>query len=89
LEAKYGERVKWDHNYPEYFSQALSNPQEAWCYPEMALGEFRKWLRETYIQGGKFSTYINTKIQQRALPASFAQLVITAYNLGDADGQEN
>jgi hypothetical protein len=89
FDEKYGERVKWDHNYPEYFSQALSNPQEAWCYPEMALGEFRRWLRENYIQGGKFSTYINNKIKQKALPASFAQLVITAYNLGDDDGQEN
>lgn len=88
LEIKYGERVKWDHNYPEYFAQALSNPQETWCYPEMALGEFRKWLRENYIQGGKFANYINTKIQQKALPASFAQLVITAYNLKD-DGSVN
>lgn len=89
FDGKYGERVKWDHNYPEYFNQALSNPQEAWCYPEMSLGEFRRWLRENYIQGGKFSTYINNKIKQKALPASFAQLVITAYNLGDENGQEN
>lgn len=85
FDEKYGERVKWDHNYPEYFTQAMSNPQPAWCYPEIALGEFRRWLRENYIQGGKFATYINSKIQQKALPASFAQLVITAYKLGDAD----
>jgi hypothetical protein len=32
FDEKYGERVKWDHNYPEYFSQSLSNPQGAWCY---------------------------------------------------------
>jgi hypothetical protein len=85
LDEKYGERVKWDHNYPEYFAQAPSNPQPAWCYPEMSLGEFRKWLRENYIQGGKFAAYVNTKIQQKVLPASFAQLMITAYNLGDSD----
>jgi hypothetical protein len=83
FDEKYGGRVKWEHNYPEYFSQAPSNPQPAWCYPEMALGEFRRWLRENYIQGGKFAAYINTKVQQRALPASFAQLAIAAYNLGD------
>jgi hypothetical protein len=85
FDATYGERVQWDHNYPEYFKQATSNPQPAWCYPEMALGEFRRWLRENYIFGGKFSAYINKKIQQKALPASFAQLVVTAYNLGDGN----
>jgi hypothetical protein len=83
FDLQYGDRIKWDHNYPEYFKQALSNPQPAWCYPEMALGEFRRWLRETYIQGGKFAKYINGKIQQKQLPASFAQLVISAYKLDD------
>lgn len=24
------------YNYPAYFPQALSNPQETWCYPEAA-----------------------------------------------------
>jgi hypothetical protein len=45
-------------------------------------------IRKNYIEGGNFSNYINSKIKQKALPASFAQLVITAYNLGDDDGQE-
>jgi len=86
FDEKFGDRVKWDHNYPEYFPQALSNPQQAWCYPEMALGEFRRWFREDYVKGGKFAAYIGTKVQQRALPASFAQLAIAAYNLGDEAG---
>lgn len=54
LTEKYGERKEWDHNFPDYFPQAKSNPQAAACYPEMALGEFRRWLREHYIEGGKF-----------------------------------
>jgi hypothetical protein len=83
LDEKYGQRKKWEHNFPDYFPQAKSNPQHPWCYPEMALGDFRKWLREQYIEGGKFTTYINSKIKQQELPASFAQLVITAYNLDD------
>jgi hypothetical protein len=83
FDLQYGDRVKWDHNYPEYFKQALSNPQPAWCYPEMAFGEFRRWLRENYIQGGRFATYINGKIKQKQLPASFAQLVISAYKLDE------
>lgn len=83
LTAVYGEREKWQHNYPDYFPQSGSNPQDAWCYPEMALGEFRRWMRENYIGDGKFTKYINTKIKQKELPASFAQLVITAYKLDE------
>lgn len=86
LADKYGERERWEHNFPDYFPQAKSNPQEACCYPEAALGEFRRWMRETYIGDGKFAKYLNTKIKQKELPASFSQLVIKAYNLdGSAD----
>ena len=79
----YGQRIKFDHNYPDYFAQALSNPQEAWCYPEAALGEFRRWFRETYIGDGKFASYVLQKAQQKKLPVSFAQLAIAAYNSGE------
>jgi len=82
LDAKYGGRVKFEHNYPDYFPQATSNPQLPWCYPEIALGEFRKWLRETYIEGGKFEKYLNAQVAKKALPPSFAQIAVAAY--GDA-----
>ncbi len=82
---RYGERIKWDHSYPDYFPQAASNPQLVWCYPEMALGDFRQWMRENYIKGGKFAAHINTKIKQKELPASFAQLMIAAYKLNEAE----
>ncbi|RJP67994.1 MAG: hypothetical protein C4535_09815 [Comamonadaceae bacterium] len=78
-EAVYGARIKYEHNYPDYFPQALSNPQDSWCYPEMALGEFRRWFRETYIAGGKFANYIESKAKEKRLPVSFAQLAIAAY----------
>jgi hypothetical protein len=81
LAAKFGERIKWEHNYPEVFPQAKSNPQYPWCYPDAALAEFRRWSREEYIGDGKFSRYINSKIKAKELPPSFAQLVIKAYNL--------
>lgn len=79
LASQYGERIKFDHFYPNYFPQAKSNPQEPWCYPEMALGEFKKWLREQYIKGGKFEKYLNNQVAARSLPPSFAQLAIAAY----------
>ena len=80
LDKSYGGRIKFEHNYPDYFPQAASNPQEPWCYPEAALGEFRRWFRETYIGEGKFKTYVEGKAKDLALPISFAQLAIAAYS---------
>lgn len=86
LSGKYGDRIKFDHNYPDYFPQAASNPQEPWCYPEMALGEFKRWIREVYIGSGKFEHYLKGQVEKRSLPPSFAQLAIAAYT-GDASGE--
>ena len=76
----FGSRIKYDHNYPSYFPQALSNPQSAWCYPEVALGEFRRWFRASYIGEGKFKNYLESKVKQMQLPTSFATLAITSYS---------
>ena len=80
LDGAYGIRLQFDHNYPEYFAQAKSNPQASWCYPESALGEFRKWLREAYIGDGKFAQYLLNAVKKKGLPISFAQLAIAAYS---------
>ncbi|KAA0068523.1 hypothetical protein [Rhodanobacter sp. T12-5] len=79
LSTSLGERIKYEHNYPSYFPQAMSNPQEPWCYPDAALGEFRRWVRYDYIGDGRFAKYLDGKVKERALPASFAQLAISAY----------
>lgn len=79
LEGRFGARREFEHNYPSYFPQAASNPQTPWCYPETALGEFRRWFRETYIGAGKFASYLEGKVRQKQLPTSFAQLAISAY----------
>lgn len=79
LAQQYGERIKFEHNYPGYFPQARSNPQDCWCYPDAALGEFRRWLRDIYIGAGKFKKYITGQVEKRELPISFAQLAIAAY----------
>lgn len=79
LDDKYGQRIQFPHRYPNYFPQARSNPQDCWCYPESALGEFRKWLRDIYIGQGKFRKYITGQVEKRELPVSFAQLAIAAY----------
>lgn len=76
----YGSRVKYEHSYPSYFPQAASNPQLPWCYPESALGEFRRWFRESYIGDGKFSRYLDGKVKSKELAPSFVQLALVAYS---------
>ena len=75
LESVHGGRVKYDHDYPAYFPQAKANPHLSWCYPDSALGDFRRFLRQTYLQK-HFPNYISNKINQGALPASFSELSI-------------
>lgn len=77
LEGKFGERAKYPHRYPDTHPQAYSNPQESWCYPLAALGEFRGWLQDIYIESGRFKTYLNNKVKAGELPPSIAQLAIS------------
>lgn len=86
LSEAYGGRQKYPHRYPESHPQSKSNPQESWCYPVSALGEFRKWLQDDYIEGGKFSGYLNTKVKRGELPPSFARLAIAAMQSKQIEG---
>lgn len=78
LDVLYGERIKYEHNYPLYFPQAVSNPQSPYCYPDEALGEFRKWVREIYIPR-KMPEYLNTKVRQGQIAAPQAVAAIEAF----------
>jgi len=78
LDVVYGERLKYEHNYPDYFPQAASNPQSPWCYPDDALGEFRKWVREHYIPK-KLPAYLESKVGQGAITAKKANTAIEAF----------
>lgn len=60
LEAQFGKRIDYKHNYPSYYPQALSNPQWPKAYPDEALPLFRRWFRELYLPT-KFPVYILTK----------------------------
>jgi len=78
LEVVFGERVKYEHNYPSYFPQAASNPQQPYCYPDDALGEFRKWVREEYI-AKRMPSYLGNKIKQGQIPAPAALAALEAF----------
>lgn len=60
LGATFGERIEYEHNYPEYYPQAASNPQRPKAYPDAALPTFRQWFRKDYLPT-KFPKYILTK----------------------------
>ena len=75
LEALHGPRKYYPHSYPDYFKQAKSNPQDAWQYPEVALPEFRKWLREDYLPH-KFPHYLQRQQSKGTLTADVAAKAI-------------
>lgn len=78
LAEKYGERLDYPHNYPKSFAQSKSNPQHPFCYPEEALGVFRKWVREQYIGKGKMKKYLESKVKDETFSLEFVQLAIKA-----------
>jgi len=77
LEKEHGARTPYPHNYPSYFPQAASNPQSARCYPDAALGEFRRWMWEEYLPD-KFPEYLNSKVRQGALPPASSEVALRA-----------
>jgi hypothetical protein len=78
LELKFGARTNYAHRYPPYFPQAASNPQMAACYPEDALGEFRRWFRHDYIGEGRFKRYLAKKVSERLLPEGYVERAMLA-----------
>lgn len=76
LESAFGARGKYPHRYPDDHPQARSNPQGSWCYPINALGAYRQWMQDHYIEGGKFKGYLDGKVKKGDLAPSVAQLAI-------------
>lgn len=79
LDVVYGVRRHYEHNYPSYFPQSASNPQPAYCYPDDALAEFRRWVRETYVTR-QMPKYLNGKVLSGEIPAPAAAKAIDAFH---------
>lgn len=79
LATLYGDRVTFPHYYPNYFAQAQSNPQNAWCYPDEAWPAFRRWMHEIYIPT-KLPTYLQSQVQQNKITAQSANNTLVALN---------
>lgn len=93
LAADFGDRVRHDHNYPDYFPQAASNPQPIWVYPVDAIGYFRRWMQNTYIPS-RFPRYLDGKVAEGTLPPSTRALLLrelappAALGAGGDEGDE-
>jgi hypothetical protein len=77
LATRFGARMQFQHYYPNYFRQSFSNPQLAACYPDVALPEFRRWMREVYIPL-KMPSYLQTQVQQKKITAQAANNTLAA-----------
>lgn len=78
LAEQFDTRRKYPHRYPDDHPQSKSNPQKSWCYPLAALGAYREWLQDEYLEGGKFRGYLANKVSKGDLAPSFAQLALSA-----------
>ncbi|WP_132250191.1 hypothetical protein [Methylobacterium segetis] len=81
LADSFGERRPYLHYFPDTYPQSASNPQQAHCYPDAALGYFKKWLREKYLREG-LPKYLNTKVKDKSLPAVLATAAVKAIQAG-------
>jgi hypothetical protein len=77
LAEKFGEREKYEHNYPLHYPQASSNPQDIWVYPIESLGEFRRWLDAVYIPE-KFPKYLSGQVKKRTMASAVAMGLLAA-----------
>lgn len=76
LESKFGPRKKHDHNYPDYYPQARSNPQDINVYPVASLGVYRQWLEDVYVPEN-YPKYLDRKVKAKLISASTVELLLT------------
>lgn len=84
LSNEFGDRIDYEHNYPEYFRQSASNPQPAKAYPLKALGKFREWLENEYLIK-KFPPYMLKKITQLGIGTTESKKLLSLYNSKQID----
>jgi hypothetical protein len=82
LSAKFGDRRKYEHEYPDYYPQSKSNPQPSFCYPNSSLGVFREWLQQNYI-ATKFPKYLLGQTNKGSIAYDVANKAAQAFG-GDA-----
>ncbi|ARP86651.1 hypothetical protein CAL13_10855 [Bordetella genomosp. 9] len=75
---RFGPRLSYRHDYPDYFPQAASNPQQPWAYPNEAYAEFKRWIEAKYIGEGAFTRYLARSARAAQLPNAVVQSALKA-----------
>ena len=78
LSEQFGERMRYDHEYPDYYPQSKSNPQPSFCYPNGSLGVFREWLQQHYI-ATKFPKYLLGQTSKGSIAYDVANKAVQAF----------
>ena len=82
LAAKFGRELRFEHFYPDFYSQAISNPQTPLCYHEDSWASFRRWLREVYIPL-KLPQYLKRLVARGVIQTEEASGVVAALEARD------
>ncbi|MCX7567304.1 hypothetical protein OS189_13205 [Sulfitobacter sp. F26169L] len=75
LESVYGMRQSFQSSYPSYYPQSAAGKLDANCYPDDALAEFRKWLKQEYYTD-KLQPYLKGKIRSGSIDQMAALQII-------------
>ena len=78
LDKKYGKRIRFEHNYPEYYPQAKSNPQYPYAYSNESLAEFRRWLKEDYLNY-QLPRYLKGQVKKKTISSDLASNIIDVF----------
>jgi hypothetical protein len=76
LEKIHGAPSRFPHNYPSTYPQSAANV-EALIYPDGALPEYRRWVREVYIPS-KLQPYLTGKIAKKQLSSAQVDQIMAA-----------
>jgi hypothetical protein len=80
LADQYGERVSFDHEYPDYYPQSKSNPQPAYAYPNSAWGVFQVWLKKNYLEDMPLQKYLTGQVSKGTIERATANKVLEAFS---------
>jgi len=88
LEERHGERIKFDHEYPDYYPQSKSNPQPAHAYPNSALGDFQNWFRGTYLAGEPFPKYLSGQVKKGTIQLGVADQLVHMFSAKQLENKQ-
>lgn len=80
LAEKHGERINFDHEYPDYYPQSKSNPQPAYAYPNSAWAEFQAWFKSNYLSGDPLHTYLSGQVGKGTIGVVAANKVLGVFS---------